>query len=184
MIRLTGGRARGRVLLEPVPVGVRPTSSRVREALFSMVGQHLEGQTFLDAFGGAGIVGLEAWSRGAEVLVVELKPRIARSIRARGQELDATWTVRVGDSYRLAQDLPVHDIVFADPPYNHDPVRPLEALALVAGEWLVLEARVGPELPLEIGGLQLERVKEYGQRGLWLYRRSERGLFPVSLKRT
>lgn len=172
MIRLTGGRARGRVLKTPVASGVRPTSSRVREALFSMVGQHLDGRSFLDAFGGAGVMGLEAWSRGAEVLVVELRPRVARDLRARGQEVGATWTVRVGDSYKLAPDLPVHDIVFADPPYNHEPLRPLQALAPVAGEWLALEARVGPELPEEIGGLCLERVKEYGQRGLWLYRRA------------
>ena len=63
MLRVTGGVLRGRVLPAPLPEGVRPTSARTREALFSIVGQDLEGLSFLDAFGGAGLIAIEAWSR-------------------------------------------------------------------------------------------------------------------------
>ena len=70
-MRITGGTLKGRVLPVPVSSGVRPTSSRVREALFSMVGNHLDGVTWLDAFGGAGLTALEASSRGAAVTVFE-----------------------------------------------------------------------------------------------------------------
>ncbi|MEQ1567285.1 MAG: RsmD family RNA methyltransferase, partial [Myxococcota bacterium] len=56
-IRLTGGVARGRGLVEGVGPGVRPAAARVREALFSMVGQDLEGARVLDAFGGTGLLG-------------------------------------------------------------------------------------------------------------------------------
>ncbi|MCE7957512.1 MAG: 16S rRNA (guanine(966)-N(2))-methyltransferase RsmD, partial [Acidobacteria bacterium ACB2] len=68
-LRITGGHLRGRVL-EGVPAGVRPTASRVREALFSMVGQDLRGWSVLDAFGGTGLLALEAVSRGAAPVVV------------------------------------------------------------------------------------------------------------------
>ena len=59
MIRLTGGVAGGRPVPKAISAGIRPTSSRVREALFSILGQDLCGQRFLDAFGGAGLMGLD-----------------------------------------------------------------------------------------------------------------------------
>ena len=69
-MRITGGSLRGRVVPGKVRPGVRPTSSRVREALFSMVGQDLEGVRVLDAFGGSGLLSFEAYSRGAIVTTV------------------------------------------------------------------------------------------------------------------
>ena len=65
MIRVTGGALRGRSLPARVPEGVRPTAGRVREAVFSMVGQDLRGWSVLDLFGGSGLIGIEAASRGA-----------------------------------------------------------------------------------------------------------------------
>ena len=65
-MKITGGIYKGRVVQFRKHPSVRPTSSRVREALFSMLGQDLNGRTFLDAFGGSGIMALEACSRGAE----------------------------------------------------------------------------------------------------------------------
>ena len=95
-MRITGGTLKGRVLPVPVSSGVRPTSSRVREALFSMVGNHLDGVTWLDAFGGAGLTALEASSRGAAVTVFEKNGRAYRDIMSRGRGLDVVWTVTRG----------------------------------------------------------------------------------------
>lgn len=170
MIRLTGGQARGRVLREAVPRGVRPTSSRVREALFSLVGQELSGLRFLDAFGGAGLVALEAWSRGATVTVVERSPRVARSLRSRATEVSATLDVRIGDVLQLASGLGGFDGVFADPPYADDPAPVLDTLGPLAREWLVYEGRWPQALPETAGELVLDRSRGYGERGLWVYR--------------
>ena len=119
-MKITGGRIRGRSVPVALASGVRPTSSRVREALFSMLGSNLTGMTFLDAFGGAGLMGLEAWSRGATVTVVERNSRAYRDIVTRGRELEVDWTTRRGDVFRLVNESNRFDIVFVDPPYADD----------------------------------------------------------------
>ncbi|TNE92882.1 MAG: 16S rRNA (guanine(966)-N(2))-methyltransferase RsmD [Deltaproteobacteria bacterium] len=169
-LRLTGGHAGGRVTRERVPDGVRPTSSRVREALFAMIGQDLEGIRFLDAFGGAGLMALEAWSRGAQVTVVERSRPIAASLRRRAAELGARLDLREGDVLTMALD-PV-DIVFADPPYALG-TTPLEVLWPLAGDILVLEAARDVRIPDRAGELVLDRVRVYGGSQLAVFRRSE-----------
>ncbi|MCO4746585.1 MAG: RsmD family RNA methyltransferase [Proteobacteria bacterium] len=168
-IRLTGGTARSRVLREKVVDGVRPTSARVREAFFAIVGHNLEGVRFLDAFGGAGLMGLEAWSRGAEVTVVEKRRVAVASIRRRGAEVDADWTVLQGDVLRV--QLEPFDGVFVDPPYAMG-ADPLEVLAPLAKHWLVLEASADIVIPPAAGKLSLDRVRRYGGSQLAIYRAS------------
>ncbi len=169
-LRLTGGRARGRVLREPVPRGVRPTSARVREALFSLIGQDLEGQRVLDAFGGSGLLGLEAWSRGAEVTLYEVDRRAVQALRRRGDQVGAEWAVRQGDVLLAARHLSPFDGVLADPPYGTSPERVLSVLGPLAARWLVLEADARSEVPEEAGALRLDRMREYGGTKLWVYR--------------
>ena len=169
-LRLTGGLARGRILREPVPKGVRPTSARVREALFSLVGQDLAGQRVLDAFGGSGLLGLEAWSRGAEVTVFERDRAALRGIHRRGAELGADWTVRAGDVLRGAAGLDPFDGILADPPYGTGPEEVLARLAPRATRWLVLETDRREEAPTRAGLLHLDRVRTYGGTRLWVYR--------------
>ena len=71
-MRITGGKFKNRIVKTSDQKKVRPTPAKMREAIFSMIGQNLEGCSFLDAFGGSGIMGLEARSRGAHpVLIVE-----------------------------------------------------------------------------------------------------------------
>lgn len=167
-LKLTGGAARGRVLRERVPEGVRPTSARVREALFAILGQDLSGESFLDAFGGSGLVALEAWSRGAEVTVVERSRRVAASLRRRAAEVGAELRLLEGDTFDI--DLPVVDIVFGDPPYVLG-TTPLEVLAGVARRVLVLEADRVVKVPGRAGDLSLDRVRIYGGSQLAVYRR-------------
>jgi len=169
-VRITGGVARGRVLSATAPPGVRPTAARVREALFSMVGQALDGQTVLDAFGGAGLVGLEAWSRGARVTVFERERRAWQGIVAAGKALGAEWTVRHDDVLRRAGSLGQFDGVFADPPYGTDPEAVIGALGPLAKRWFVMEMEAGAEVPEKAGELGLDRRRRYGKTELVVYR--------------
>ncbi|MCA9492249.1 MAG: RsmD family RNA methyltransferase [Myxococcales bacterium] len=170
--RLTGGTARNRPLAADVPSSARPTSARVREALFSMVGQQLDGQRVLDAFGGAGLLALEAWSRGAEVVVVERDPRAIGAIRANVRALGAELRVVAGDVLALVPDLGRFDLILVDPPYALDPAPILTRLATAASGSLVLEHEASREPPT-VAGLVLDRRKSYGGTALAVYRAEE-----------
>lgn len=134
MVRIISGRFRGRRLAVPAGKQVRPTTDRVREALFNVlvhrVGVELAGARVLDLFAGAGTLGLEALSRGATSAVfVEADNRAARVL---AQNLaaapDATLVRRKAASY-LTQPPQPFDLIFLDPPYAKGHVQPtLDAL--------------------------------------------------------
>ena len=151
-----------------VPPGVRPTSARVREALFSIVGHQLDGVRVLDAFGGSGLLALEAWSRGAEVVVVERDRRRSRRIKEVVESLQASIEVVTGDVTRRAAALGVFDLVLVDPPYADAPAPVLQALAPAVGHRLVLEQPSDRPAPAQTG-LQLARTRTYGGTALHLY---------------
>jgi 16S rRNA (guanine966-N2)-methyltransferase len=136
--------------------------------MFSMVGQDLAGRTFLDAFGGSGLMAFEAWSRGATVTCVDRVRSTARGISAVADELDAGISVVCGDV--MAIDLSPHDIVFVDPPYSQDPTPIVARLGALANAVLVVEAQSQRRLPAEVGGLSLDRRRSYGTTTLWVYR--------------
>ena len=173
MIRITGGTHRGRPLPHPVPATARPTSSRVREAIFSMVGQDLSGWSMLDLFGGSGLMALEAASRGAgPVTVVERDARAAAAVRANAAALGAALRVRVEDAARAALD--PADLVFLDPPYADGVERWLARGASLCTRVLVMEARSGARWPASVegarGDLNLSRERAYGDTVVGVYR--------------
>ncbi len=168
MIKITGGTLRGRQLRGELPSGVRPTAGRTREALFSMVGQHLEGWSMLDLFGGSGLIAIEAASRGAApVHICEQNGKVIRYLRAQLEGLGVQARVWEGDALRLP--LPKVDFVFADPPYENDRKNWLPRAASLAERVLVAEGRHGGSWPDEIGSLKLDRVRSYGEAELALY---------------
>jgi 16S rRNA (guanine966-N2)-methyltransferase len=138
-MRIVAGTAKGRALTGPKPTSkhIRPTADRVRETLFNVLGQWLEGQAVLDLYAGTGALGLESVSRGAAKAVLVDSDREALALcRANTDALGFTSQVEV-----LAQ--PVDraletlgrrgdrfDLVFADPPYAARVVEPvLEGMA-------------------------------------------------------
>jgi 16S rRNA G966 N2-methylase RsmD len=129
--------------------------------LFSIVGQDLAGMRILDAFGGTGLLGLEAWSRGAAVVIVERDPRTAREIRANADALGATVDVRVGDVLLTAAQLGRFDGILVDPPYRDDPGPIVQRLASLADHWLVLETDERTEAP-PVDALALDPRRGYG----------------------
>ena len=176
-MRIAGGVWRGR-RVAALP-GSRPTTERVREALFSIWGSRLEGCHFLELFCGSGVVGLEAASRGARaVAFVDQSPqalrRVEASCRLFGLTPEVVWRANLPrelDSFGKRFDASF-DLAFADPPYRFRHyqalVRGTLPLLRPAGE-LALEhsARVdlGPVLEAEEGLVGVE-VRRYGETAL------------------
>jgi 16S rRNA (guanine966-N2)-methyltransferase len=126
-MRITGGILAGRQVKVP-DKGVRPTTDRVREALFSMLAPEMAGARFLDIFAGSGVVGLEAWSRGADhVCWVEADRRTSSMLRKNAEALGLTRphvvTGRVESALKHAPNPDAFDIVFADAPYGWETER-------------------------------------------------------------
>ncbi|MGH3844877.1 MAG: 16S rRNA (guanine(966)-N(2))-methyltransferase RsmD [Pseudonocardiaceae bacterium] len=148
MVRIVAGVAGGRRLAVP-PHGTRPTSDRVREAVFSALQarRDLEGTRVLDLYAGSGALGLEALSRGAaHVRFVEFDRRAAAVLRRNVEALGLTGTqVSTADVLvvlRGGSDQP-YDVVLADPPYALDEGALAEMLsALAGGGWLAPDALI------------------------------------------
>ncbi len=181
MTRIIGGSAGGRRLRTPSGDATRPTSDRVREALFSSIeawAGSLQGLRFLDLYAGSGAVGLEAWSRGAAaVTLVESDRRTADLVRSNARDLGAdvhvvTATVAAFLGHPSAGDHHAYDLVFSDPPYPLDSGAVAADLAALV-PWLAADALVvversarSPE-PVWPDGLERQRTKRYGETVLW-----------------
>ena len=115
------GLAKG-VRLAPVPAGTRPMADRVREGLFSSLGEQVMGASVLDLFAGTGAVGIEALSRGAaRALFVDSAPAAVKTIREnlRRTKLERLASVRRLDALAAVRQKPGEfGVVFVDPPYR------------------------------------------------------------------
>ncbi len=181
MTRIIGGSARGRRLKTPPGTRTRPTSDRVREALFSALEAELgtlAGARFLDLFAGSGAVGLEASSRGARsVVLVEQDRATAALIRANARSLGLEGVaVHAVKAERLSEVRPVDatdvpfDVVFADPPYAMDTAAVgavlsglLRAGAVAADAVVVVERPRRGDPWVWPMGLKGMREKRYGE---------------------
>jgi 16S rRNA (guanine966-N2)-methyltransferase len=182
--RIVAGRYGGRRLDTPGGRDTRPTSDRVREALFSTLDTLVElaGASVADLYAGSGAVGLEAASRGAaRVLLVESDAKAVRTARANIAALGAGGvTIATGRVLTVlgAPDGGPYDVVFADPPYAV-PESEIEAVlaALVNNGWLAPDAVVVVERssrtpePVWVNGITPERSRRYGETTLWYGRR-------------
>ena len=176
-MRITGGTGRGRTLRVPAGEKVRPTSDKVKQALFNILGDRVPGSVFLDLFAGAGGIGIEALSRGAARAVFvdgsresidAVKHNIAQSGFADQAEVIASKV----EPFLKKRSGP-YDIVFLDPPYT---LEMLPLLQLVAGSGLlkpdgivIAEHFKKQAAPAAAGGLALYREAKYGDTVLAFY---------------
>lgn len=181
MTRIIAGTARGRRLEVPAGQATRPTSDRVREALFSRL-QHeglLDGTRVLDLYAGSGALGLEAASRGAEhVLLVDSGRTAAASARRNATTVGAEGVevrqAAVSVVLETPPDRP-YDLVLADPPYPLEEDDLAAVLRqLVDHEWLAPDAVVvvershrSPEPGWPAGLVRFDE-RRYGETRLWL----------------
>jgi 16S rRNA (guanine966-N2)-methyltransferase len=186
LTRIIAGVARGRRLVVP-PRGVRPTTDRVREALFNILATRIDfrGISVLDLYAGSGALGLEALSRGAtSALFVESDQRVAAVLTRNIETLGLPGaTVRrgpVASVLSAGARAPV-DLVFADPPYDLSPAEVQAVLAALSGHgWaglgtvvVVERSRAGTPLEWPAGWSAWE-PRVYGDTRLELAE-SERG---------
>jgi 16S rRNA (guanine966-N2)-methyltransferase len=173
-VRVIAGEFGGRRLVAPRGRGTRPTSDRVREALF-MTLEPLRGARVVDLFAGSGALGIEALSRGAvQADFVESDPAARAALSGNLAALDLGGRARVWPLVlprglaRLGRALSAADLVMADPPYGGGPAREtLRALGvpgvLRGGAVVVIEHHAKDELPETSGNLSLARTRRYGE---------------------
>ena len=122
-MRIVAGRWGGRRLTTPKGAATRPTADRVREALFSILGDSVQGARVLDLFAGSGALGLEALSRGAAAATfVDRSAAAVRAMQANLEALGGDADVHREDALRFLRASPGkarhYDLVLLDPPYS------------------------------------------------------------------
>jgi len=183
-VRIGGGEAGGRRLRHHLR-GIRPTSGRVRLALFSMLGPDgAAGRRVLDLYAGTGAFGLEALSRGAAwAEFVERDERACRAIHESLASLGFEERARVHRGVALAVAGRLegpYEIVFADPPYDDDPFEQLfgrltDRGCLAPGATVYAEHSKRLVLPAELRGLLRVDRREYGDSAVTTYRAGSGG---------
>ena len=168
-------------------MATRPTSDKLRETLFNVLGASVAGAKFVDLYAGSGAVGIEAISRGAEfVWFAEKAPPAVTAMRAnlRALKIGGGYALEDRSAAKLLESLAKSaradvDVVFLDPPYEavEDYKRTMEFLGRHAAEMLAEDAVVIAEharkqpLADEFGALKKVRVLEQGDAALSFYRR-------------
>jgi 16S rRNA (guanine966-N2)-methyltransferase len=178
-LRIVAGDLKGRRLASPTWAGLRPTSDRLRETLFNIVGRTCVGASVLDAFAGTGAIGIEALSRGAaHVMFVDHDPRALALIRQNLDRCGVTdrYTIQRMDLARsgLPAFPTAFDLMFLDPPYEMNPTDACEALApsLALDGVLVVEHARPTDMPEAIAALTRTRILRAGDSALSFFRRT------------
>ena len=183
-MRVIAGDKKGRKLIAPDGLSTRPTSDKVKEALFSIIQFDLPDAEFLDLFSGSGQMGIEALSRGAKYAVfVDSGKKACDCIR---QNLAATGLLGCGEvNMRNAQDYLIScrrkfDIVFMDPPYhsklNEDMLKLFKDSFWVTSDTLIIiEASIDEDMSfIETIGYDIEKEKKYKtNKHVFLYKKNE-----------
>jgi len=182
-VRIIAGEFRGRRLGGPKGSGIRPTSDRVREALFSKISTRLAGAEVLDLFAGSGALGLEALSRGASrVLFVDQGAESIRLLRANIAACGAADRCRVVRAaipavlHQLLRKNVLYDLILLDPPYGKGFVEPMLPVlfGLASAEaLLVVEHRVSDRIDVGESGWVLGDARAYGDTRISFLVRAE-----------
>ena len=172
-MRIISGKFKSRRLKGTPPEGIRPTSDKLKETVFNILGPTVEGATFLDGCAGMGAIGIEAISRGAAfVYFVEQSRKACQIIRENLKSLE------IEDGFKILEmdlikglnliEIPC-DIAFVDPPYDREDLYDA-ALTRFKGGLLILEHSKRNELPEAAGNLRKIRSLVQGDAALAFYR--------------
>jgi 16S rRNA (guanine966-N2)-methyltransferase len=163
-MRVIGGRSRGRRLQARLPAGVRPTSDRVREAIFDILGSRggVEGLRVVDLFCGSGAMGIEALSRGAASVTfvdrdADALAATEKNLAGAGQPDEGTTSLVRAELPGWLSGAPRFDLALCDPPYDFD--RWDQLLGALAADVAVLESSSPIEPP---EGWMIARSRRYG----------------------
>ncbi|MBU0759281.1 MAG: 16S rRNA (guanine(966)-N(2))-methyltransferase RsmD [Candidatus Omnitrophica bacterium] len=173
-MRIIGGKFRGRTL--EMPKAIRPTSDKVREALFEILKNRINGSDFLDLYCGSGAMGIEALSRGAgRVSFVDNNPGniaiVRKNLTSLGLSDISCFNIYKKDALKALLDFKESclrfDVVFLDPPYHNDMAKnSLIAISnydiLARNAIIVAEIYKKEDLPESVGSLKKIRSSRYG----------------------
>jgi 16S rRNA (guanine966-N2)-methyltransferase len=170
-LRIIAGTHRGQRIAAPKGRDTRPTSDRVRENAFNLIGP-VDGADVLDLFAGSGAMGLEALSRGAtSATFVESDRDAVRTINANLDKLKLRATVLQQDAVRVvSREGRTFDLILCDPPYDYDPGRLAPHLArLLAPDGVLVYETAGRADPPDVPGLEVRTSRKYGSARLTLF---------------
>ena len=177
MIRITGGKNRSRLIETPNTDLTKPTMDKVREAVFSSLGEKVYGASVLDLFAGSGSYGLEALSRGAKkATFVDSSPISVKTIKENCEKLNEK-NVEIFSSdvlVYLSQNSKEFDIIFADPPYKLDVYEAvvktlIERHILASNGIIVLESE--REIDVDESNFAKVRFYKYGLAKVYILRK-------------
>ncbi|WP_456279460.1 16S rRNA (guanine(966)-N(2))-methyltransferase RsmD [Bacillus sp. AK128] len=184
-MRVVSGTCKGHPLKAVSGQSTRPTTDKVKESIFNIIGPYFDGGLGLDLFGGSGGLGIEALSRGVEkVIFVDIDQKAIQTIK---QNVEACRLKEKVEIYRNEAEKALKalikrelsfDIIFLDPPYHK---QKLEALISIIdsnslinpGGKIVVEHTTEVEMPEKIGKLNLIRFEKYGITAISIYELSE-----------
>ncbi|KWX82318.1 DNA methyltransferase [Paenibacillus riograndensis] len=181
-MRVVSGSAKGRPLKSVPGTGTRPTTDKVKEAMFSMIGPYFDGGAALDLFAGTGGLGIEALSRGMDQAVfVDMEQKSIDTVRAnlKAAKVEAQAEVYRNDAGRALSALEKRgrsfDLVFLDPPYrlkhgNELMLAMVQKGLLREDAVIVLEHESSYEYPEVIPGFRRTRQAVYGETAVSIYK--------------
>ena len=179
-MRVITGKARGVTLKTPDGMQTRPTTDRVKEALFSIIQFEIPGAKVLDLFGGTGQLGIEALSRGAKSATFidagEPACRLIKENLKRTKLESAATVIRSDYLAYLKRCRETFNIIFLDPPYAEVFLEnALKCIAeidiLQSGGIIIAERPLGKDLPYEFEGFSRSKDYKYGNTLLTIYRK-------------
>ena len=179
-MRVITGIARGKRLVTPDGSDVRPTSDKVKEALFSALQFDIEGRRVLDLFAGSGQLGIEALSRGAESCVFVDNSRASLNLVKKNLEITGlsvnTKVVQSDFSSFAAMCRDTFDIVFLDPPYAAGILcDAIKAVLPLMSDFGMIICEYPPEvtIPESVAGFSVYRTNRYGKINVSIYRKGQ-----------
>lgn len=180
-MRVISGNAKGRPLRAVPGTGTRPTTDKVKEAVFSMIGPYFDGGDALDLFAGTGALGIEAVSRGmSRAVFIDADRKAIETIRhnvqtARMEEHAEIFRTDAMQALKaMAKRSRAFDFIFLDPPYRMKQVPDLllymeEHGVAREGATVVVEHDAAHRYPERIGSFVMRRHAEYGETGISIY---------------
>lgn len=185
-MRITGGILRGRRLAAFRGADIRPTSDRVREAIFNLLGSSLEGARVLDLFSGTGSLGIEALSRGAVLAMfidhsfkaIELTKKNLKICGLEDSGVVLRKDLAAGEPFDHPSLMRGFSLVFLDPPYGKGLILPI-LHALQKGDFLagtalvVAQSEKKQDLPDAVGNLKKGKARTYGSTRIIIFKHGE-----------
>lgn len=184
-MRVISGTARGTRLKTPEGLLTRPTTDRVKEAIFSIIQFEVEGSRFLDLFGGSGQMGIEALSRGAaSAVIVDGRREACRLIQDNLRLTRLAPKAKVVQSDYLAyldRCRETFDLIFLDPPYAEvfleNALKKISEIDILSSRGIIICERPADKLlEFEIPGLTRGKDYRYGKTWVTIFRKADEEL--------